>query len=132
MAPAGRGGALQAVLFDMDGLLVDTEPLWFEVECDVMSRLGCEWTPQDQHALVGGSLERSVGYMLSRATRPASAEQVSDWLIGGMAMLLAERVVAPMPGAVELIAELRAAGIPQALGTSSARVILEAAPARLA
>ncbi len=40
----------------MDGLLVDTEPLWFEVEQSVMARLGGEWTAQDQQALVGGSL----------------------------------------------------------------------------
>jgi len=36
-------GVLQAVLFDLDGLLVDSEPLWFEVECAVMARLGGQW-----------------------------------------------------------------------------------------
>ena len=42
----------EAVLFDMDGLLVDSEPLWFEVETDVMTRLGGTWTAADQQALV--------------------------------------------------------------------------------
>ena len=51
---------LAAVLFDMDGLLVDTEPLWFETETEVMARLGGPWTKQDQAALLGGSMERSV------------------------------------------------------------------------
>ena len=46
---------LAAVLFDMDGLLVDTEPLWFEAETEVMERLGGPWTKQDQAALLGGS-----------------------------------------------------------------------------
>ena len=54
--PAIHRSPLQAVLFDMDGLLIDSEPLWFEVESAVMARLGGEWTPEDQYALVGGSL----------------------------------------------------------------------------
>ncbi|HUZ53774.1 MAG TPA: HAD family phosphatase [Streptosporangiaceae bacterium] len=130
--PAAPDGQLHAVLFDMDGLLVDSEPLWFEVEHSVMSRLGGEWTEDDQRALVGGSLHRSVGYLLSRASRPASHDQVAGWLIGGMAELLAEREVAVMPGAIDLLAEVRAAGIPRALVTSSERVIMEAVLASLA
>ena len=63
--------ALAGVLFDMDGLLVDTEPIWFEVEISVMARLGAgQWTP-DQQVLVGGSLTKSVDYMISRAARQA-------------------------------------------------------------
>ncbi|MGH3156828.1 MAG: HAD hydrolase-like protein, partial [Streptosporangiaceae bacterium] len=53
---------LQAVLFDMDGLLVDTEPLWFEVETEVMARLGGEWGSADQAKLVGGSLPATLDY----------------------------------------------------------------------
>ena len=39
-AALGTGGELRAVLFDMDGLLVDSEPLWFEAERSVMARMG--------------------------------------------------------------------------------------------
>jgi HAD superfamily hydrolase (TIGR01509 family) len=123
--------ALQAVLFDMDGLLVDTEPLWFEVEHAIMSKLGGDWTEQDQRTLIGGSLYRSVDYLLGRASRQASRDQVAGWLIDGMAELLAEREVEAMPGALELLAEVRAAGIPTALVTSSERVIMEAVLASL-
>jgi HAD superfamily hydrolase (TIGR01509 family) len=130
--PRVPDGQLQAVLFDMDGLLVDSEPLWFEVEHSVMSRMGGEWTEDDQRALVGGSLHRSVSYLLSRASRPASHDEVADWLIGGMAELLAEREVAVMPGAIDLLAEVRAAGIPRVLVTSSERVIMDAVLASLA
>jgi HAD superfamily hydrolase (TIGR01509 family) len=65
--PPGAHSSLQAVMFDMDGLLVDTEPLWFEVETEVMARLGGTWGPEDQAELVGGSLGRSIGYMLAKA-----------------------------------------------------------------
>lgn len=127
-----RGGELQAVLFDMDGLLVDTEPLWFEAECAVMARLGGSWTADDQEALVGGSLHRSAGYLLDRATRPASQAEVADWLVSGMASLLAEREIAVMPGALDLLEQVRAAGIRFALVTSSERVIMDAVLASLA
>jgi len=127
-----EGGTLQAVLFDMDGLIVDSEPLWFEVERTVMARLGGSWTAADQAALVGGSLHRSVGYLLDRAVRPASWAEVADWLIGGMARLLAEREITVMAGAIELIAQVRTAGIPYALVTSSERVIMDAVLAGLA
>ena len=122
---------LEAVLFDMDGLLVDSEPLWFEVEHAVMERLGGHWTEADQRKLVGGSLHTSVGYLISRGTRAASQDEVAGWLIGGMADLLAEREVTVMSGAADLLAEVRAAGLPRALVTSSERVIMDAVLASL-
>ncbi len=131
-AAGSERGALQAVLFDMDGLLVDTEPLWFEVEQAVMARLGGSWTADDQRALVGGSLQRSVGYLLSRASRPASFEQVARWLIDGMADLLALRPAELMPGAAELVTAVRKAGVRCALVTSSDRVIMDVVLASLA
>jgi HAD superfamily hydrolase (TIGR01509 family) len=122
--PAGR--QLQGVLFDMDGLLVDSEPLWFEVESEVMARLGGAWSEADQHALLGGSLPRTVAYLLARAARPASADDVARWLVDGMTGLLAARGPQVLPGAAELLGEVRAAGIAHALVTSSERPIMEA------
>jgi HAD superfamily hydrolase (TIGR01509 family) len=132
---AAPGELLLAVLFDMDGLLVDTEPIWFEVERAVMARLGGDWTTADQHALIGGSLKRTVHYLIDRADRPGQApgfEVVAGWLVDGMASLLASRPIEPMPGAVELIGAVRAAGLPCALVTSSERIIADAVLAALA
>ena len=122
---------LQGVLFDMDGLLVDSEPLWFEVECAVMARLDGEWSEADQQALVGGSLPRTISYLLARAGRPASREDVGRWLVEGMTALLMSRNLPMMPGASELLAEVRAAGLPHALVTSSERPIMDAVLLRL-
>jgi HAD superfamily hydrolase (TIGR01509 family) len=118
--------ALQAVMFDMDGLLVDTEPLWFEAESQVMARLGGSWSHADQAHLIGGSLVTSVGYMLARATMRATTETVASWLVDGMVALLMDGDLPWMPGARELLADVAAAGIPCALVTSSERPIMDA------
>jgi HAD superfamily hydrolase (TIGR01509 family) len=117
---------LAAVLFDMDGLLVDTEPLWFETEIEVMARLGASWTKQDQATLLGGSMERTVAHLLAKATTPASPAEVERWMLDGMLKRAADGRVTVLPGARELLAEVAAAGLPYALVTSSQRAIAEA------
>jgi HAD superfamily hydrolase (TIGR01509 family) len=127
----GNSG-LAAVLFDMDGLLVDTEPLWFETETEVMERLGAPpWTPEDQLQLVGGNLERAVTFMLGRAARPVPPETVANWLMDGVESRVRRARTAALvrPGARELHAAVFSAGIPVGLVTSSQRrfmhVVLE-------
>ena len=113
--------ALAAVLFDMDGLLVDTEPLWLETENEVMARLGAPWSAQDQEALLGGSMERTVSYLLAKATRPAPPETVERWMIEGMLEKVRAGRVVIRPGARDLVTEVAAARVPYALVTSSQR-----------
>jgi HAD superfamily hydrolase (TIGR01509 family) len=120
----------QAVLFDMDGLLIDSEPLWFGVETDVMTRLGGTWTEADQQELLGSSLANAVRYFLERATAPADPAQIAEWMIGGIVARVRERGVTIMPGAAELVAEVEAAGLPYALVTSSQRGFVDAVLAR--
>jgi HAD superfamily hydrolase (TIGR01509 family) len=127
-SPSVRNGAsLQAVLFDMDGLLVDSEPLWFEAETAIMARLGSPWGPEDQEHLIGGSLPRSTAYMQSKAAVPVDREGIGRWLVQDMAGLVRAKGVRMMPGAAELLAAVAAAGIPHALVTSAEREIMEAA-----
>lgn len=116
---------LGAVLFDMDGLLVDTEPLWLETETEVMARLGAPWTPRDQQALLGGSMARTVGYLLAKATRPVPPETVERWMHTGMQERVRAGRVVVRPGARELLAEVTGAGVPCALVTSSQREFAE-------
>jgi len=119
-----------AVLFDMDGLLVDSEPLWLEAETAVMARLGADWTTADQVQLLGGSLDRTVRYLLAKATKPAPPETVAEWLMAGVAERVRDHGVPLRPGARELLAEVAAAGLPCALVTSSERRFMDAVLAR--
>jgi len=124
----------------MDGLLVDSEPLWFVIEREVAERLGAPWGEADQEALIGGSLERTVSYLLAKAGGAAAAdeaaaaegaamagrEDVARWLVAGMARLVLARGLPLQPGAARLLAGLEAAGVPCALVTASSRAIMDA------
>jgi len=116
---------VDVVLFDMDGLLVDTERLWFAVETEVVERLGGSWGPEHQRQLVGGSLKRAVAYMLEHTGADVDPDVVAGWLIEGMERRLTESVD-PMPGAMELLTALRDEGIPTGLVTSSRRPLADA------
>ena len=122
---------LQAVMFDMDGLLVDSEPLWFRAEGTVMARLGGTWSPADQSVLVGGSMDVTVKYLLSKATKAAQPEEVAAWLTEAMIDELTSQPLPVLPGAVELLDEVRAVGLPHALVTSSEPEIVDAVLPRL-
>ncbi|WP_433501058.1 HAD family hydrolase [Sphaerimonospora sp. CA-214678] len=115
---------MDAVLFDMDGLLVDTERVWFEVECEVATRLGGTWGPEHQQRLVGGSWERTIAYLLELTRADVEPVVVGSWLMEGMERRLSAGV-SPMPGAFELLRELADHGIRTGLVTSSLRVIAD-------
>ncbi|GGQ15255.1 HAD superfamily hydrolase (TIGR01509 family) [Actinomadura coerulea] len=118
------GGGPHAVLFDMDGLLIDSESVWLEVESEVMAWLGGEWSPAHQERLVGGSLYLAVDYMLELTGADAPREEVGRRMLDGMAERLGA-CVPLMPGAKDLLAELRAAGMTTALVSSSHRRLIE-------
>jgi HAD superfamily hydrolase (TIGR01509 family) len=122
--------ARAAVLFDMDGLLVDSEPLWLEAETAVMARLGTGWTAADQVQLLGGSLDHTVRYLMAKATRPATPGQIADWLMSGVIERVRDHGVPLRPGARELLAEVAAAGLPRALVTGSERRFMDVVLAR--
>jgi HAD superfamily hydrolase (TIGR01509 family) len=118
------------VLFDMDGLLIDSEPLWLEAERAVMTRLGSGWTEADQAALLGGSLSGTVRYLLAHAERPAPPEVVGEWLMAEIGDRVRRDGVPLRPGASELLASVEAAGLPRALVTSSERRFMDTVLAR--
>jgi len=112
----------------MDGLLVDTEPLWTVAEHELAARAGGTFTPQMKAAIVGTRLEVAVPTLLTMLGVPATADAVastSRWLLQRMVGLF-RRPLALRPGAADLLAALAAAGVPQALVSSSYRVLVDA------
>lgn len=118
-------GRLQAVLFDMDGLFVDTEHTWFAAERHVMSELGGTWTDADAAAMVGGPLDRVARHMIEKTGSHGDAARVEQLLVDTMADLL-EGGADHRPGADELLEDLVGAHVPCALVSSSPRVLVDA------
>ena len=118
------------MLFDMDGLLVDSEPLWYDVEAEIAHALGGEWRHEDQAACVGGPLHATARRIMARAARPADLHDVETRLIEGMAARL-RRGVPLLPGAANLLAGVRKRGIRTALVSSSERRLMDIALAGL-
>jgi HAD superfamily hydrolase (TIGR01509 family) len=119
-----------AVLFDMDGLLVDSEPIWTVAEQRVSSALGGEFTPELKARMIGKRIDLAVAILLEglNTTKALNSDplEVGQLLMAEMAELLAEHV--PLqPGAKELLDELEAAKVPMALVSSSYRLLVDAA-----
>ncbi|WP_307190381.1 HAD family hydrolase [Actinomadura hibisca] len=121
-----QDGALQAVLFDMDGLLIDSERLWLRVEFEIMEWLGGTWSEEHQKRLVGGSVDVAVAYMLELTGARVPPAEVGRRMMGRMVETLAAGVEL-MPGAAGLLAEVAASPVPAALVSSSHRHVIEAA-----
>src|SRR5919109_3891384 len=109
-----------AVVFDLDGVLLDSEAAWTRAETRLFARYERTYGPEEKRLLIGGSLEETAGELERLLDRPGT----SDGLLRELLELAAEEFagpVEPMPGAFELVGELRRAGHPMAVASNSQR-----------
>jgi len=111
---------LDAVLFDMDGLLVDTEPQWFAAEGATVKELGGVWGKSEQHALLGTNLEYAADYMIAHTGSALTQEAVMKMLFDNATVQMAQGVNF-QPGALELLDELARSDVRVGMVTSSVR-----------
>ncbi|MDO8731145.1 MAG: HAD family hydrolase [Actinomycetota bacterium] len=116
----------RAVLFDMDGTLIDSEHLWLESEHLVMARLGGTWNEADQRECLGGPLERVIEYMLAKVETDVTFSDAMELLLSTMEQLLRTTPLQWQPGARDLIDETLTLDIPTALVTASWRRLIDA------
>ena len=121
-------GRYRAVVFDMDGLLLDTETLWHEAEVELFQRHGGQFTWEDKLAVIGTSHDFTARYFADRLGEPPERGAA---LVDEMISLMHDRVrreVHARPGAVELMKGLRELGdVRVGLASNSPRTLVDAA-----
>jgi HAD superfamily hydrolase (TIGR01509 family) len=125
----GAPTVADAVLFDMDGLLIDSEPLWTVAEIELAENLGGAWSDSLKATIVGTRLDVAVPKILewyAVDSRPEAVASAMEFLLARMVELFRKQLPL-MPGAFELIDGVRALGVPTALVSSSYRVLVDAA-----
>jgi HAD superfamily hydrolase (TIGR01509 family) len=111
---------LRAVVFDLDGLLVNTEELYHQVGSELLRRRGHEFLPDLLDKMMGRPQSVALRMMIEHHALDATVEQLAQETEEIFRALLDARL-RPMPGAAELLAALEGASIPKAIATSSSR-----------
>ena len=122
----------QAVLFDMDGTLLDTEVVWFQAQCEFAEDLGFTWVDDDQTECLGGPLERVARHIVVRSGTTRHHADVGQELLDRVEALLLALPVMWRPGARDLLAEALGLGLPTALVTASDLRLVSAVLGRMA
>ena len=116
---------MRAVVFDMDGLMINTEDVYTLAGTELLGRRGCCFTPELKDAMMGLPPRASFNVMIQWCrldeTWEALARESNEIFLG-----LLGRHLAVMPGLLDLLAALERADIPKAIATSSGRQLAEA------
>ena len=120
---------MSAILFDMDGTIIDSEPLWLQAEIQVMAELGCHWDEQDQINCLGGPMERTEKYMQDRTGNVKPYGYFGQRLNEVMKLKFVTDLEL-IPNALELIRKSKEAGLKTALVTASGRELMNSALTR--
>jgi HAD superfamily hydrolase (TIGR01509 family) len=114
----------EAIVFDNDGLLLDTEEAWTRAESELFARHGAVFTGAHKRELIGTSMARSALKLELMLDRPGRGVALMEEL-HGLVMEEALAGIAPRPGALELLEAVRMAGLPVGLASNSAREFVE-------
>lgn len=121
---------LAAVLWDMDGTLIDSEPIWMDAQAQLVAEHGGSWTGDDALRLVGSDMDATAAALQSAGV-PLSADEITARLSRDV-MAVLEEAIEWRPGAADLVGALRDVGVRQAIVTTSprfmARVVADALP----
>jgi HAD superfamily hydrolase (TIGR01509 family) len=115
---------IEAVIFDLDGTLVDSMWMWRSIDIEYLARFGIEMPPELQSCIEGKSFSETALYFKERFQIPDSLEQIkSNW--NEMAWEKYESEVPLKEGVTELLQYLKHEGIPTGIATSNSRELVE-------
>lgn len=118
------GHDVAALVFDLDGLLVDSEPVWFEIERAFLARLGHTWTRHDADACIGQGTPSTLRVWQRRFGIEVDIERDTEAMMDGVIARAAD--IPLKPGAVELLDLAARHGTPTAVASSSRHRLIEA------
>jgi HAD superfamily hydrolase (TIGR01509 family) len=121
---------LQAVLWDLDGTMVDTEPSWIAAEYRLVESFGGSWNDAHAHALVGNPLLVSAAYLREHGGVELPLPEIVDRLLAEVVADV-QREVVWRPGVRRLLTGLRAADVPCAMVTMSYQALAQSVASRL-
>lgn len=122
--------SLAAVLFDMDGTLVDTECLWWEAVADVAASIGRPLAPHDKPAVTGRPVAYTASYLLATSESHLGPEALEHCLEKAFTSRVRARIQ-PRPGVPALLESLADKAIPAAIVSASPRSVVDLVAASL-
>ncbi|MEC8616572.1 MAG: hexitol phosphatase HxpB [Bacteroidota bacterium] len=116
---------IKAVIFDMDGLIIDSEPLWKRAEIEAFGSIGYDFTYEMCESTKGMRIDEVVGYWHSQLkwSSPSISHVVND--ITDRMIKLIRSEGAPLPGVLKTISKLTDRKIPLALASSSSMKLIQ-------
>lgn len=125
MQPKLNINEFEAVIFDMDGVLVDSEPIWKVAMEEAFHSVGCKLTREDFQKTVGLRIDEVISYWYKIAPWENETEkEVEQLIIQKMVAFLSESAK-PLVGVVEMLRYLKNKGIKIGLATSSYRILVD-------
>jgi HAD superfamily hydrolase (TIGR01509 family) len=118
------GHPIRALLFDLDGLLVDSEPIWFEVESGFLAGLGHVWAPEDAAACIGQGTPNTLRVWRERFGVDVDVERDTEAILGRV--IARAHAMRLQPGARDLLDRGRDLRLPMAVASSSRRRLVDA------
>ncbi|MFM6968613.1 MAG: HAD family hydrolase [Microbacteriaceae bacterium] len=109
----------KAVLWDLDGTIIDSEPYWLISEQRLVESFGGEWSEADGLSLVGSGLPNAAAFLQRRGV-DLPIEDIVNRMVSEVNEMV-EREIPWRPGARELLRSIHDAGIPQVMVTMSYR-----------
>ncbi len=122
---------IRAVIFDMDGLLVDSEPWWRVAEHEVFAKVGVSLTDTMTHQTTGLRTDEVIAYWYARSpwTGSSPAQVTADLNAAALRLISANAVA--LPGVYEIVSFFKAKPLPLALASSSRMDLIESVLAML-
>ncbi|MEA5580540.1 hexitol phosphatase HxpB [Nodularia harveyana UHCC-0300] len=115
-----------AIIFDMDGLLINSEPFWRRAAVEVFNALGIPLEESMCHQTMGLRIDEVVSYWCAKFPgTPTNQSEVAEQIVNGVSELVTT-IGEPQPGAVEIVQLCQQMHLPLALATSSSMRLIEA------